>query len=53
QPIIAADSGYTLPVDVHIRDTAGTPVFSARIQMWLSPQDRSRNARTTGHLTDR
>lgn len=53
QPIIAADSGYTLPVDVHIRDTAGTPVFSARIQMWLSPQDRSRNAPTTGHLTDR
>lgn len=40
QPIIAAESGYALPVDVQVRDSAGTAVFQARIQMWLSPVRR-------------
>jgi len=37
QPIIAADAGYALPVKVGIRDAAGTTVFAARIDMWVSP----------------
>jgi acyl-coenzyme A thioesterase PaaI-like protein len=40
QPIVAADAGYALPVHVQVRDDAGTPVFDAHIQMWVSPLKR-------------
>ncbi|MCC7632643.1 hotdog fold domain-containing protein [Stenotrophomonas rhizophila] len=40
QPIVSADAGYALPVNVQIRDTAGTAVFEARIDMWVSPVKR-------------
>lgn len=36
-PIVAADSGYELPVDVAVLDAAGEKVFAATIAMWLSP----------------
>jgi len=35
--ILAADSGYELPVLVEVRDAAGELVFDATVAMWLSP----------------
>jgi acyl-coenzyme A thioesterase PaaI-like protein len=40
QPIVAAEASYALPVNVQVRDTAGTVVFEARIAMWVSPAKR-------------
>ncbi len=40
QPVVTADAGYALPVNVQICDTAGTAVFEARIDMWMSPVKR-------------
>ncbi|MBU2050710.1 MAG: DUF4442 domain-containing protein [Gammaproteobacteria bacterium] len=40
QPIVAAETGYALPVKVQVRDDAGTAVFEARIAMWVSPVKR-------------
>ncbi|WP_145479477.1 hotdog fold domain-containing protein [Stenotrophomonas rhizophila] len=40
QPVVTADAGYALPVNVQICDTAGTVVFEARIDMWMSPVKR-------------
>ncbi len=40
QPIVAADTGYALPVHVQVRNDAGTAVFEAHIQMWVSPLKR-------------
>ncbi|WP_251276668.1 DUF4442 domain-containing protein, partial [Enterobacter hormaechei] len=37
QPIVATAEGYALPVTVSVRDRVGTEVFSAVIDMWLSP----------------
>ena len=37
-PIVAADSGYPLPVDVVLTDDAGDVVFRATISMWMSPR---------------
>ncbi len=37
QAIVAANEAYALPVVVSIYDRAGTEVFQARIDMWLSP----------------
>ena len=37
-PIVAADSGYPLPVDVVLTDEAGDVVFRATISMWMSPR---------------
>lgn len=37
-PIVAADSGYPLPVDVVLTDDAGDVVFLATISMWMSPR---------------
>jgi acyl-coenzyme A thioesterase PaaI-like protein len=36
-PLVVADAGYDLPVEVTVRDASGDPVFDARIAMWLSP----------------
>lgn len=36
--IVAADAGYALPVTVEVDDAAGTTVFRARIDMWVSPK---------------
>ncbi|TWI06318.1 acyl-coenzyme A thioesterase PaaI-like protein [Luteimonas cucumeris] len=38
QPIVAADEGYDLPVEVTVVDPGGEPVFRARIAMWVSPR---------------
>ncbi|UQY86752.1 DUF4442 domain-containing protein [Stenotrophomonas rhizophila] len=40
QAIASAEAGYALPVNVQVRDTAGTVVFEARIDMWVSPVKR-------------
>lgn len=37
QPIVTATEAYAMPVMVSIRDRAGSEVFQARIDMWLSP----------------
>ena len=37
-PIVHADEGYELPVDVVLTDAAGDAVFRASITMWLSPR---------------
>jgi acyl-coenzyme A thioesterase PaaI-like protein len=37
-PIVAADSGYPLPVDVVLTDETGDVVFRATISMWMSPR---------------
>jgi acyl-coenzyme A thioesterase PaaI-like protein len=37
-PIVAADIGYPLPVDVVLTDDAGDVVFRATISMWMSPR---------------
>ena len=34
------DEGHEVPVDVEVRDPDGTPVFRARIAMWVSPRAR-------------
>ena len=39
-PIVAADSGYELPVAVDVVDAAGERVFTATIAMWLSPASK-------------
>ncbi|MGB3393445.1 MAG: hotdog fold domain-containing protein [Stenotrophomonas sp.] len=36
QPIVASTGAYALPVVVSIRDHAGSEVFQAHIDMWLS-----------------
>ena len=36
-PVVAADAGYDLPVNVDVLDAAGERVFTATIAMWLSP----------------
>lgn len=38
--IVEATSGYSLPVTVDVQDEAGTAVFRARIEMWMSPRRR-------------
>ena len=35
-----ADSAYALPVDVEVHDVAGTVVFRACIDMWVTPATR-------------
>ncbi len=35
-----AESGYTWPVTVSVRDNAGLEVFRAQIDMWVSPRPR-------------
>ena len=37
-PIVAADAGYELPVNVDVSDAAGERVFNAVVTMWLSPK---------------
>jgi hypothetical protein len=37
-PVVHADQGYELPVDVVLTDEAGDAVFKATISMWLSPK---------------
>ena len=39
--------GYEVPVDVEVRDPEGTPVFRARIAMWVSPR-RGKSAPDAG-----
>jgi acyl-coenzyme A thioesterase PaaI-like protein len=36
-PLVVTDTGYDLPVSVGVFDGAGDKVFSAQINMWLSP----------------
>ena len=36
--VVAAESGYELPVNVDVLDPAGDKVFHAEIRMWLSPK---------------
>lgn len=36
--VVAADSGYDLPVSVVVSDDSGEAVFRARIAMWVSPR---------------
>lgn len=36
-PPVTSDKGYDLPVTVGVFDSAGEQVFSAHIDMWLSP----------------
>jgi acyl-coenzyme A thioesterase PaaI-like protein len=36
-PLVSSDAGYDLPVTVGVFDAAGEKVFSAQIDMWLSP----------------
>jgi acyl-coenzyme A thioesterase PaaI-like protein len=40
-PLVAAETGYELPVLVEVRDAADALVFDARIAMWLSPAKAS------------
>jgi len=40
QPIVGASTGYELPVNVRVTDTARTEVFTARIDIWVSPRRR-------------
>jgi hypothetical protein len=42
--VVAADSGYELPVQVEVRDAASELDFDARIAMWLSPSQSSRSS---------
>jgi acyl-coenzyme A thioesterase PaaI-like protein len=37
-PIVHADSGYEVPVEVVLTDEAGDAVFRATIAMWLTPR---------------
>jgi acyl-coenzyme A thioesterase PaaI-like protein len=43
-PIVAAESGYELPVDVAVMDASGEKVFAATIAMWLSPATKRASA---------
>ncbi len=53
QPIVVAAEGYALPVTVSVRDRAGTEVFSAVIDMWMSPASRfPRTAQPRGWTRD-
>lgn len=45
-PLVVADAGYEVPVDVTVRDAAGEAVFDARITMWLSPSQTSGRPRS-------
>ncbi|HKR75670.1 MAG TPA: hotdog fold domain-containing protein [Rhodanobacter sp.] len=38
---VESADGYAWPVTVRVRDDAGSEVFRARIEMWLSPRKRS------------
>ena len=38
QPVVGADAGYELPVEVEVTDPSGEAVFRARIAMWVSPR---------------
>lgn len=40
QAIVAAETGYALPVKVQVCNDGGTAVFQARIAMWVSPLKR-------------
>lgn len=46
-PVVHADEGYELPVDVVLTDDAGDPVFKATISMWMSPKPTRGDARAT------
>lgn len=37
-PLVVAETGYELPVNVDVFDPAGEVVFNAEIRMWLSPK---------------
>ena len=37
-PAVHAEQGYELPIEVIVRDTAGSEVFSANIRMWATPR---------------
>ena len=37
-PLVAADAGYDVPVNVDVFDPAGERVFNAVVTMWLSPK---------------
>lgn len=37
-PMVTASAGYELPVAVEVLNTAGEPVFTAEVRMWLSPK---------------
>lgn len=38
EPVREATEGYALPVDVAVRDAGGETVFTARVDMWVSPK---------------
>ena len=40
RPATESAEGYVWPVTVRVRDEAGSEVFRARIEMWLSPRRR-------------
>lgn len=43
RPAIAAahaEQGYELPIEVSVRDRAGTEVFSATVRMWATPRPK-------------
>ena len=40
-PLVAAETGYELPVLVDVTDPAGERVFTATVTMWLSPKTRN------------
>ena len=44
-PIVHADQGYEVPVEVKLHDDAGDIVFSATITMWLSPRPADATSR--------
>lgn len=44
-PIVHAEDGYDVPVEVVLTDAAGDAVFRATITMWLSPRPNAAKAR--------
>jgi len=36
--IVAATEGYALPVEVTVRDDSDAVVFTASVEMWVSPR---------------
>src|SRR3546814_14610155 len=40
RPVVEADAGYELPVEVVVPDPAGAAVFRARLATWVSPRRR-------------
>src|SRR3546814_20024135 len=44
RPVVEADAGYELPVEVEVTDPAGEEVFRARIAMWVWPRRTGRAA---------